>query len=244
MARRPLLALVALAILAGAGTSADAAGGGGAEAARIVFGHSVEGRDLVARRVGPDGGPRTVLVVGEIHGDEEAGRAVIRSLRRKRSAARGLTIWTVATINPDGHAADTRGNAHGVDLNRNFPLDWSDDVPAGDLEYGGPRPLSEPESRAYRDLVRRLDPDATVIYHQPWGVVLAPCRGPAPLQHLYARTSRMKVDRCRGEGLPGTATRWTDSRDGTAFVVELASGRLGHAEAERHTLAIRKLARG
>ena len=236
--------LAALAGLAGAVASASAAGADSRDPARIAFGHSVEGRDLVARRVGPDGGPRTVLVVGEIHGDEEAGRAVIRSLRRERRDARGLTIWTVATVNPDGHAADTRTNAHGVDLNRNFPLDWSDDVPPGDLEYGGPRPLSEPESRGYRDLVRVLHPDITVIYHQPWGVVLAPCRGPAPLQRLYARTSGMRLDRCRGEGLPGTATRWTDARDGTAFVVELAAGRLGQAEADRHALAIRKLARG
>ena len=184
-----------------------------------------------------------VLDVGVIHGNERAGLPVIRRLARD-VPPRFVRYWLVQRLNVDGAIANTRQNARGVDLNRNFPLDWSDDVPAGDLEYGGPRPLSEPESRGYRDLVRVLHPDITVIYHQPWGVVLAPCRGPAPLQRLYARTSGMRLDRCRGEGLPGTATRWTDARDGTAFVVELAAGRLGQAEADRHALAIRKLARG
>lgn len=241
---RPFAAAILLAAIAFAAPAVAGGSDSSPPPPRIEFGHSVEGRELLARRVGPDGGPRTLLVVGEIHGNEEAGRAVIRSLRRHRGRARGLTIWTIATVNPDGHEADARTNARGVDLNRNFPFDWSDAEPPGSLEYGGPRPLSEPESRAFRDLVRRLDPDITVIYHQPWGVVLAPCGGPAPLQKLYARVARMRIDRCRGEGLPGTMTRWTDSRRGVAFVVELAAGRLDVGEVKRHTRAIRALARG
>lgn len=33
-------------------------------------------------------------------------------------------MWTIRTLNPDGVAARRRGNAHGVDLNRNFAWNW------------------------------------------------------------------------------------------------------------------------
>lgn len=237
------LLAAALTLLALGVAAASALASARPEPARIEFGHSVKGRELVARRVGPAGGPKTMLVVGEVHGDEEAGRAVIRKLRRQRNRARGLTVWTVSTVNPDGHAADTRTNARGVDLNRNFPLDWSGASVPGSLEYSGPRPLSEPESRGFRDLVRRLDPDVTILYHQPWDAVLGPCRGPARLQRRYARIARLDLDRCHGEGLPGTITRWVDGRDGVAFVVEFGAGRLSGAEQRRNARAVRALAR-
>ena len=210
--------------------------------ARIDFGRSVEGRKLIARRLGPPRAKRTALVVGEVHGDEEAGRAVLRELRRHRDRVGSAQIWTVTSVNPDGHAEDRRTNDHGVDLNRNFPLGWDGSEPQGSGYYAGPHPFSEPESRALRDLVRRLDPDVTVFYHQPWGAVLAPCSGPMRVQRLYSKVSRLGFDRCRGEGLPGTMTRWMNRRGGTAFVVELAAGRLSDSQARRHARAVRRVA--
>lgn len=238
-----LIGLAGLAALAVLGLPAAASSHAGHEPARIEFGRSGEGRELIARRLGPADAGRVTLVVGEIHGDEEAGRAVVRTLRREREVPRGSAVWTVTSVNPDGHEADTRTNARGVDLNRNFPFHWSDASPPGSLEYGGPRPFSEPESRAFADLVRRLDPDLTIIFHQPWNQVLGPCSGPARLQRLYARISGMELKRCRGEQLPGTATRWTDARRGTAFVVELGPGRLGSGGLRRHAAALRAVSR-
>jgi hypothetical protein len=73
--------------------------------------------------------------------------------------------------------------------------------------------------------------------------VLAPCRGSAAAEKLYARISRMEVNRCRGQHLPGTATSWQEQRiGGTAFVVELDASELTDAEVRRHARAVVRVA--
>src|SRR5919108_5723818 len=113
MRRLPLLAL-AVAGLAAAQPQAHQG--------RLVIGHSVRGRAIVAYERGDLSAPVT-LVVGVIHGSEPAGLAVVRRLRRMRLPD-GVHLWLVPTVNPDGLAARTRQNAHGVDLNRNWPAGW------------------------------------------------------------------------------------------------------------------------
>jgi len=211
---------------------------------RVVFGESAEGRPLIARRSGDPGSGRTALIVGEIHGDEEAGLPVVRRLRRSPGPAANVDLWTVGTVNPDGHAADRRTNARGVDLNRNFSVDWDGSEPEGSGYYPGPEPFSEPESRGLRDLIRRIDPDVTIYYHQPWGAVLAPCQGAVQMHRLYSRVSGLGIDRCRGEDLPGTATKWQRERNEIAFVVELGDDRLGDAGVRRHARAAARVAAG
>ena len=74
-----------------------------------------------AVEVGNPAGTR-VLVVGRIHGNETTGIAIADALEHR--APSDLDLWIVPHLNPDGVAADTRQNAHGVDLNRNFPWHW------------------------------------------------------------------------------------------------------------------------
>src|SRR5436189_798790 len=92
-----------------------------ASARTMLLGRSWQGRPIRAVEVGNPSGTR-VLVVGCIHGNETAAIAIADAL--ERLAPRDLDLWVVPDLNPDGVAAGMRQNAHGVDLNRNFPWHW------------------------------------------------------------------------------------------------------------------------
>ncbi|MGV1048082.1 MAG: M14 family zinc carboxypeptidase [Solirubrobacterales bacterium] len=202
-----------------------------------TIGHSVEGRPIVSVRSRPAGPALKVLVVGCIHGDETAGMRVARRLLAG-GAPRGVELWVVPTINPDGVAADSRGNAHGVDLNRNFSFDWAH---LGGGEYSGTGPLSEPESRAAERLIRRIQPDVTIWFHQPFGIVDRSGGNPF-VERRFSQLVGLPLVRLHGR-YPGSATRWQNHAfpASTAFVVELPSV-VGGALVRRATAAVRGLA--
>jgi len=74
----------------------------------------------------------------------------------------GINVWVIPTYNPDGLAAGTRRNPHGVDLNRNFPYGWVD--LDGSYESG---PASEPETRAVMMFLAEIDPRRVLSFHHP-----------------------------------------------------------------------------
>ena len=131
---------------------------------QIEIGQSLQGRPIVATERGTPGG-KVVLVIGVIHGDEDAGIAIVDELR-ELDVPTGIDLWLIEAINPDGVANQVRGNANGVDLNRNFPYDWQPLSEPGDWEYGGSGPASEPETRAVVDFVSTIQPPLSVWYHQ------------------------------------------------------------------------------
>ncbi|MGH3994221.1 MAG: DUF2817 domain-containing protein, partial [Pseudonocardiaceae bacterium] len=180
-------------------------------------------------------------MVGAIHGNELAGRAVTRRLPGLRPP-RGVALLIVDDLNPDGSAAGRRQNAHGVDLNRNFPFSWRAMGMPFDTHYAGAGPLSEPESRAAAALIRRVGPRVTLYYHQMLGLVVR-SGGDLFLERLYARRSGLPYRRIAP--LPGTATSWQNHAfpGDTAFVVELPGGRLSRAGVERHARAVIAVAR-
>ena len=107
-------------------------------------------------------------------------------------APRGVALWTVRSVNPDGARLGIRQNVRGIDLNRNFPRGWRTS-PRGGRYYGGRRPLSQPESRAAARLIRRLQPRVTIWFHQPYGfVVEAPAADPR-VWRRYARLAMMRT---------------------------------------------------
>ena len=181
-----------------------------------------------------------VLVVGAIHGNETAGRAIVARLRNQASALPGgVALWLVDDMNPDGTAVGTRQNARGVDLNRNFPDGWRRQGSPGDTFHSGPRPLSEPEARRAARLIDRLRPTVTIWYHQALALVDLGTVADRRVPWRYARVAGLPAERLGY--LPGVATRWQNrTLQGTsAFVVELPAGPLDREGAERHARAVR-----
>src|SRR5205085_877734 len=130
---------------------------------RVLLGRSVRGVPITALELGNPRSPRKVLVVGCIHGTECAGTAVVRLLARARPPT-GTDLWLVPNLDPDGYAAGTRQNAHGVDLNRNFPAMWTPIGRRGSLQWPGPPPFSEPVTATARPMLQAGDrvPEARV----------------------------------------------------------------------------------
>jgi murein peptide amidase A len=224
---------VALALLlaqsaAGAAAAADPTG-----RHQTLIGRSVDGRPIVAIETGDFDAARRVLVVGCIHGNEQAGIAIADRLSRI-SPPSELDLWIVPVLNPDGVAAHTRGNAHGVDLNRNFPWRWQR---LSGLFFSGPRPLSEPESRIAVRLIRRVRPRISIWFHQHMNLVDESGGNPS-IERRFAVLVGLPLARLTRE--PGSVVGWENHTlpATTAFVVELPAGLLSATAVSRYAHAV------
>jgi murein peptide amidase A len=204
---------------------------------RQVIGHSIAGRPIFLFSDAAPDAVLKVLVVGDIHGNEAAGMRIARRLITGRAPAR-TEFLIVPTVNPDGVAAGTRGNARGVDLNRNFPYRWR---PLDGGEYSGTVPLSEPETRATYGLIFRRKPDVTIWFHQPFGLIDKPEGNPFAARR-FAELIGLPLVRLGGR-YPGSASRTQnhESPHSTAFVAELPA-EVSSALVRRGTAAVRTLA--
>lgn len=74
--------------------------------------------------------------------------------------------------NYDGTTIQVRGPKEGLDLNRNFPVNWRQEV---DQQGAGPYPISEPEARNLADfIIKHPNINSAVTFHTMSGVLLRP----------------------------------------------------------------------
>ncbi|HVO54306.1 MAG TPA: DUF2817 domain-containing protein [Solirubrobacterales bacterium] len=209
-------------------------------------GESVEGRPIRVRQFGDPARP-AVVVFGCIHGSECAARRLEPVFILSGGCPDpGANLVFVPDLNPDGYRAGTRLNADGVDLNRNFAADWRPIGRPGDLQYSGPRPFSEPESRLAARIVEAVGPRVTIWFHQH--------SGPGAYVRAWGQSAPAGRRFARLAGVPfhllpwpdGTAPHWQNQAfPGTAsFVVELPSGPLGAGLGRRLGIAEARLAHG
>ena len=94
-----------------------------------------------------------------------------------RGLGRGANnLIFIPCLNPDGMQNNTRTNANGVDLNRNFPTkNWGEDTSkAGDNPadyYGGTSPASEIETQFVIDVIEKYQPKLILTLHAPYKIV-------------------------------------------------------------------------
>lgn len=133
-------------------------------AQHMLMGRSVKGQAMMVQVLGKGGD--TVFILGTIHGNEPAGTALVEQLsehlRSNPKAMEGHRVVLLPTANPDGLAAKTRTNAHGVDLNRNFAA--SNRI---DNNTNGNGALTEPESQMIEKIIKEYNPNRIVSIHQP-----------------------------------------------------------------------------
>ena len=191
---------------------------------RVVIGHSVLGRPITAWHLGEPGKKR-VLLISTMHGDEGRPRQILGELRDGRPI-RGIDLWVVPVYNPDGLARGTRKNAHGVDLNRNFPFRWAD--LDGPYESGS-RAASEPETRAMIRFLRTTRPSRIISFHQPLDGVDTDTKIPSFSRKIAAQLDLPPKSFTCGGVCHGTMTGWFNSHfAGAAVTVEYGASPSRH----------------
>lgn len=170
---------------------------------RDMKARSVQGRTLWGRDISPADAQLRVLVIGGIHGDEMSSTSLalhwIGLASTPPSDMPQPVQWRfIPSLNPDGLFAKPpkRVNAHGVDLNRNFPTPnwerdarnyWEKRTRRDPRRWPGNKPLSEPESKFLYDQMGSFKPNLIVSIHAPYGVLDfdGPSVPPSKLGRLY-----------------------------------------------------------
>lgn len=143
-----------------------------------AIGYSMEGRPLNVYTFG--NGEHERMIVADIHGGDEwntltLANQLIQHLNRNPDVVPDeVTLYILQSLNPDGEARSHdkygRLNANGVDLNRNFPVNWLDDWErAGCWNYlpttGGTGPGSEVETQALMNFIASHQIEVLISYH-------------------------------------------------------------------------------
>lgn len=119
-----------------------------------------------------------ILLIGGTHGIEVAGSVNSYILAEQLCKCdddnlfrlrQSFDIYIVPCLNGYGVYHQTRQNANGVDINRNFPVpNWAKSGNLGDVTYSGETPSSEFEACLVMSLTKLINPDIAIDHHAYW----------------------------------------------------------------------------
>ncbi|MBO5408061.1 MAG: hypothetical protein J6A61_01435 [Clostridia bacterium] len=219
------------------------------------IGSSYLGQNLFCVKSGM--GPKNILVVAGHHSLETILSEVIMEylFRSKNEWFQGVSFYTVPLLNPDGadivvgrikhprFSSDRsrwQANYRGVDLNHNYDAGFflakelvkKDGITAPNhTKYGGEEPFSEPETRAIRDLCKKIPFDVAValhsqgeeIYYEYDGVVP---EGTEQYLNTFRKNSHYTITKPTGTASHGGMKDWfIKTYQKPAFTIEAGLGK-------------------
>lgn len=212
-----------------------------------VYGTSREGLPLTVWL--PENGDPEILVLAAIHGDEPETTVVLSDALRAIGRG-GLKNAAILCGNPDGLLRGTRGNANGVDLNRNLPTaNWSPNpvhykstrTGPQDIELSpGAEPASEPETRALLSLIEEMKPRAVVSLHGALACI--DDEGGSTLGSWIAERTGLPLEEV-GYPTPGSFGSWARENDLTLVTYEFEAASLYDLK-DRHSPVLVELLSG
>ncbi|MBF0207567.1 MAG: succinylglutamate desuccinylase/aspartoacylase family protein [Oligoflexia bacterium] len=132
-------------------------------------------------KVGQNKKALKILAFALIHGDEPLSASAARAWMERLVSITPRNSWRIIPItNPDGWKSGIRGNANGVDLNRNFPtknwekesdVHWKRHKHKDPRRYPGKSAGSELETRCLIEHINNYQPDFVVAIHTPLGLL-------------------------------------------------------------------------
>ncbi len=212
-----------------------------------VYGRSHDGGSLSVWL--PENEKPRILVLASMHGDESETTVVLSdALRSIRPEA--LMNAAILCGNPDGAVRGTRGNARGVDLNRNFPSsNWSPEPVTYKSRKDGPRDIalspgahaaSEPETEALISLLDEIKPRAVVALHAALACI--DDADSSPLGHWLSERSGLPLEVVTYP-TPGSLGSWAQEHDLNLVTYEFEPASLYDLK-ERHAPVLIELLTG
>lgn len=147
---------------------------------QFVYGTSEMGKELVCHVIGDETAEKSLLMIFGVHGFEDdyphdgqvlrlIAEEIIAHYEAAPESLGDCCLYIVPTANPDGlldgktQNGFGRCNAKGLDINRDFPINWKKRT--DDRNKTGDEPFSTAEARAIRSLVEQVTPTWAMDVH-------------------------------------------------------------------------------